>query len=137
MSLVPRVRADPFRLSTLQVRLVAGALRTVEAPDRDLLAPQAYVPSQVCSAWADRLFPALSGLVLVQVWDPQRAQLRPRAVVRAPVPPHRSRRAPAADPWVGLPLAERTPVAESPVGPLLLALAGWLASCGGCTVGPG
>lgn len=137
MSLVPRVRADPLRLSTLQVRLVAGALRTVEAPDRDLLAPLAYVPSQVCTAWADRLFPALSHMVLVEVWDPQRAQLRPRAVVRAPVPPSRGRRVPAADPWVGLPLAERTPVAESPLGPLLLTVAGWLGSCGGCTVGRG
>ena len=140
VALVPRTRADPFRLNNLQVALFAGALQAVEAPDRDLFAPRAYVPSAVCSAWADRLFPALGDLVLVELWDAQRAQLRPRLVVRAPVSLERgrSRRAVPGDPWSGLPpLHERTGVMETPLGPLLLDLAAWLGTCGGCTVEPG
>lgn len=145
VSLVPRHRtadALPFRLNNLQVALFAGALVAVAAPDRDLLAPRSYVPSQICLAWSDGLFPALSELVLIEVWDPRRAQLRPRALRRAPVSlehSHRLRRtAPVQDPWAGLPpLAERTPVMETPLGPLLLALASWLGTCGGCSVEPG
>ncbi len=157
MTLVPRTRADGFRLNNLQIALVAGALLAVEAPDRDLLAPRAYVPSQVCTAWSDRLFPALSDLVLVELWDPRRAQLRPRAVLRASTRGrdgdrgrggggdrvslergHRRRPQTAPDPWAALPvLHERTGVMETPFGPLLLSLASWLGTCGGCTVDPG
>lgn len=129
-----------FRLNNLQVALLAGALEAVDAPDRDLLAPQAYVPSHVCLAWSDALFPALSDLVLVELWDDARAQLRPRAVVRAPVSLQRGqrRRREPPEPWSGLPpLHERTSVMESPLGPLLLSLASWLGTCGGCTVVPG
>ena len=139
--LVPRTRADDVRLNNLQVQLLAGALLAVEAPDRDLLAPRAYVPSQVCTAWSDQLFPALSDLVLVEVWDPRRAQLRPSAVLRAPVSlerGYRRRRPDAPDPWAALPLLhERTGVMETPLGPLLLSLASWFGTCGGCTVDPG
>jgi hypothetical protein len=138
--LVPRTRADPFPLNNLQVQLLAGALLAVEAPDRDLLAPRAYVPSHVCSAWSDALFPALSDLVLVELWDDRRAQLRPAAVLRAPVSlerGYRRRRADAPDPWARLPLVhERTSLMETPLGPLLLSLAAWLGTCGGCTVTP-
>ena len=141
VTLRSRTGLAPQRLNTVQIALFAGALLAVDAPDRDLLAPEAYVPSQVCTAWSDRLFPALSDLLLVEVWDPRRAQLRPRAVVRAPVSlerGQRSRRRPPEDPWAGLPpLAERTGVMETPLGPLLLQLASWLATCGGCTVQPG
>lgn len=137
VSFVARTRSDPFRLNNLQVSLLAGALLAVDAPDRDLLAPRAYVPSHVCSAWSDRLFGSLSDLVLVEVWDPQRAQLRPRAVVRAPVSLQRGRRAQEVDPWAALPLAERTGLMESPLGPLLLSLASWLGTCGGCSIDPG
>jgi len=141
VSLVPRHRVPAFRLNNLQVALLAGALLAVDAPDRDLFAPRAYVPSQVCSTWSDRLFPALADLVLIEVWDPERAQLRPRAVVRAPVSlerGHKQRRRETADPWAGLPpLHERTGVMETPLGPLLLDLASWFATCGGCSVDPG
>lgn len=145
VSLVPRHRsadATPFRLNNLQVALFAGALVAIAAPDRDLLAPQAYVPSQVCQAWSDGLFPALSDLVLVELWDARRAQLRPRGLLRARVSlEHSSRRrrsAPPPEPWAGLPpLAERTPVMQTPLGPMLLGLASWLGTCGGCTVEPG
>lgn len=141
VTLVPRTRADPVRLNNLQVALFASALLAVQAPDRDLLAPRAYVPSQVCSAWSDRLFPALSDLVLVELWDDRRAQLRPRAVLRARVSlqrGHRQRTRDAPDPWAALPLVhERTGVMETPLGPLLLSLASWLGICGGCTVDPG
>lgn len=139
VQLVPRTRAEPFRLNNLQVALLAGALIAVGAPDRDLLAPKAYVPSHVCAAWADALFPALGDLVLIELWDDQRAQLRPRGLVRAPVPLQRGqRRHERADPWAHVPpLAERTGVMETPLGPLLLSLASWLATCGGCTVDPG
>ena len=143
MTLVPRTRADAFRLNNLQVALFAGALQAVDAPDRDLLAPRGYVPSSVCSAWADRLFPALSDLVLVELWDARRAQLRPRAVLRARVSlerGHRRRPRPedAPDPWSVLPLLhERTGVMETPLGPLLLSLASWLGTSGGCSVVPG
>jgi len=141
VQLVARSRVLPFRLNNLQVALLAGALLAVDAPDRDLFAPRSYVPSQVCSTWSERLFPALSDLVLVELWDPQRAQLRPRAVVRAPVSlerGHRPRRPPDADPWAGLPpLHERTGVMETPLGPLLLDLASWFATCAGCSVDPG
>jgi len=139
VSLVPRQRVGPFRLNNLQVSLLAGALLAVAAPDRDLLAPRAYVPSHVCSAWSDALFPALSDLVLVEVWDPQRAALRPRALVRAPVSLERGhRRRDTPDPWAHVPpLAERTGVMETPLGPLLLSLASWLGTCGGCSVEPG
>ncbi len=42
------------------------------------------------------------------------------------------------DPWAELPpLAERTRLVDDPLGPLLLQVAGWLATCGGATVGPG
>ena len=139
--LVPRARADVVLLNNLQVRLFAGALLAVDAPDRDLLAPRTYVPSQVCTAWSDRLFPALSDLVLVELWDPRRAQLRPAGVLRAPVSLERGQRRrarPAPDPWAALPpLHERTGVMETPLGPLLLSLASWLGLCGGCTVDPG
>ena len=139
MSLLARVGPDT-RLNNLQVALLAGALLAVDAPDRDLLAPEAYVPSAVCSAWSDRLFPALSDLVLVEVWHARRAQLRPWSVVRAPVSLQRGqrRRRDAPDPWAGLPpLHERTGVMETPLGPLLLSLASWFGTCGGCTVRPG
>lgn len=139
--LVPRTRADVFPLNNLQVQLLAGALLAVEAPDRDLLAPRAYVPSSICTVWSERLFPALGDLVLVELWDPQRAQLRPRAVLRAPVSlerGYRRRRPDAPDPWAALPpLHEGTGVMETPLGPLLLALAAWFGTCGGCTVDPG
>ena len=139
VTLVPRTRVEAFRLNNLQVQLVAGALLAVGAPDRDLLAPRAYVPSQVCSAWSGALFPALSDLVLVELWDRGRAQLRPRAVLRAPVSLQRGHRHRASvDPWAGLPaLHERTNVMETPLGPLLLSLAAWLGTCGGATVDPG
>lgn len=141
VTLVPRTRADAFRLNNLQVSLLAGALLAVEAPDRDLLAPRAYVPSQICTAWSERLFPALSDLVLVELWDDRRAQLRPRAVLRAPVSlerGHRRRHHDAPDPWAALPpLHERTGAMQTPLGPLLLSLASWLGTCGGCTVDPG
>lgn len=131
VTLVPRAGLEGFRLSSLQVRLVAGALLAAGAPDRDLLAPHAYVPSQVCGAWAVALFGAVPELELVEVWDPQRRELRPRAVLR--VPPG----AAGPDPSASLPeLHERTPVTETPLGPLLLALAGWLAACDGATVTP-
>jgi hypothetical protein len=135
VQLVGRARPDPVRLSTLQVQLLAAALIAAQAPDRDLLAPRAYVPSQVCAAWSTALFDALADLVLVHVWDDARAQLRPRGVVRAPVSLQRGRHTPRSDPWAGLPpLAERTGVMEDPLGPLLLDLAGWLATCGGCSI---
>jgi hypothetical protein len=141
VTLVPRTRADAFRLNNLQVQLFAAALLAVGAPDRDLLAPRGYVPSQVCTAWSDQLFPALSDLVLVELWDVRRAQLRPRAVLRAPVSLERGQRRrvpPAPDPWASLPLLhERTGVMETALGPLLLSLASWLGTCGGCTVDPG
>ena len=77
----------------------------------------------------------------MELWDPQRAQLRPRAVLRAPVSlerGYRRRRPDAPDPWAALPLLhERTGVMETPLGPLLLALAAWFGTCGGCTVDPG
>ena len=139
--LVPRARADPLALDNLQVQLVAGALLAVQAPDRDLLAPRAYVPSHVCTAWSDALFPALQDLVLVELWDARRAQLRPAAVLRAPVSLERGqrrRRPEGPGPWAGLPLVhERTAVVETPFGALLLQLAAWLGTCGGCTVLPG
>jgi hypothetical protein len=109
--LTGRSRPDPLRLSTLQVQLLASALLAAAAPDRDLLAPAAYVPSGVCGAWSTALFDALPDLVLVHVWDDARAQLPP--------------------------LAERTAVMHDPLGPLLLSVAGWLATSGGCTLGPG
>lgn len=141
VTLVPRTRADVVRLNNVQVSLFAAALLAVSAPDRDLLAPKAYVPSQVCSSWSDLLFPAVGDLVLVELWDARRAQLRPRAVLRAPVSlerGHRKRRDHPVDPWAALPmLHERTGVMETPLGPLLLSMAGWLGSCGGCTVHPG
>lgn len=139
VQLVGRARPDPLRLSTLQVQLLATALIAGEAPDRDLLAPKAYVPSQVCATWSQALFEVLPDLVLVHVWDARRAQLRPTGVVRAPVSLQRGRRRqPPPDPWAGLPpLAERTPVMEDPLGPLLLHAAGWLATCGGATLMPG
>lgn len=139
--LVPRTRADVVRLNNLQVQLFAGALLAVDAPDRDLLAPAAYVPSQVCTAWSDRLFPALQDLVLVELWDARRAQLRPAGVLRARVSlerGYRRRGREVPDPWAALPvLHERTGVMETPFGPLLLSLASWLGLCGGCTVDPG
>ena len=138
VQLVGRARLDPVRLSTLQVQLLASALIAAGAPDRDLLAPQAYVPSQVCAAWSQALFDVLPDLVLVHVWDARRAQLRPTGVVRAPVSLQRGRRQPPVDPWAGLPpLAERTGVMDDPLGPLLLHLAGWLATSGGLTLLPG
>ena len=72
---------EEFRLNNLQVALIASALIAVSAPDRELWAPDAYVPSQVCASWSDRLFPNLSDLVLIEVWDAQRALLRPRGIV--------------------------------------------------------
>lgn len=134
-----RSRPDPQRLSTLHVQLLAAALIAAGAPDRDLLAPQAYVPSQVCTSWSSALYATLPDLVLMSVWDERRAQLRPRGVVRAPVSLQRGgRHAPSPDPWAGLPpLAERTRIMDDPLGPLLLHLAGWLATSGGCTVGRG
>lgn len=140
MSLVGRTRVDAVRLNTLQVQLLASAFLAAPAPDRDLLAPRAYVPSSVCLGWSQALFDALPDLVLVEVWDPRRAQLRPRGVVRAPVSLQRGqrRRGPSPDPWAGLPpLAERTAVVETPLGPLLLHLASWFGTAGGCTVDPG
>ncbi len=138
--LVPRTRADAFALNNLQVALLAGALLAAEAPDRDLLAPHAYVPSHVCTSWSDALFPALSDLVLVELWDAARGQLRPTAVLRAPVSlerGYRRGRPEAPDPWAGLPLLhERTGLMETPLGPLLLSLAAWLGTCGGCHVLP-
>lgn len=132
-----RVRVDGVRLSTLQVQLVAAALIAAEAPDRDLWAPLAYLPSHVCLAWSQALFTALPDLVLVHVWHEQRAQLRARAVVRAPVSLQRGRRH-APDPWQALPpLAERTRVMDDPFGPLLLHLAEWFGTCGGARLGPG
>ncbi|MCW2777882.1 MAG: hypothetical protein JWN17_1607, partial [Frankiales bacterium] len=72
-------------------------------------------------------------------WDDSRAQLRPVGVVRAPVSLQRgTRRHPAPDPWAGLPpLAERTALMDDPLGPLLLHLASWLATCGGLQLLPG
>ena len=141
VQLVGRARPDPVRLSTLQVQLLASALIAAEAPDRDLLAPQAYVPSQVCAAWSQALFDVLPDLVMVHVWDDRRAQLRPTGLVRAPVSLQRGSRRrppPSADPWRGLPpLAERTPVSQTPLSGLLLSLATWLGTCGGCTLEPG
>ena len=139
VQLVGRSRPDAARLSTLQVQLLASALIAADAPDRDLLAPQAYVPSHVCATWSQALFDALPDLVLVHVWDDRRAQLRPTGLVRAPVSLQRgARRRPAPDPWHGLPpLAERTRVMDDPLGPLLLHLAGWLVMSGGVSVLPG
>jgi len=140
VSLVPRTGVPPIRLNLLQVNLLGSALAAAGAPDRDLLAPDAYVSSSVCLSWSDALFAALGDLVLVEVWDDQRAQLRPRAVLHAPVSLTRgSRRRPVQpDPWAGLPpLAERTGVMDTPLGPLLLSVAAWLGTCGGCTVSPG
>lgn len=139
VQLVGRARPDPVRLSTLQVQLVASALIAGEAPDLDLLAPRAYVPSHVCADWSSALFGVLPDLVLVHVWDDRRAQLRPTGLVRAPVSLQRgSRRRPPPDPWAGLPpLAERTRVMDDPLGPLLLHLAGWLGTSGGLTLLPG
>ena len=139
--LVPRTRGDAFALDNLQVQLLAGVLLAVDAADRDLLAPGGYVPSHVCTAWSDALFPALQDLVLVETWDADRAQLRPVAVLRAPVSLERGqrrRRPEGPGPWAGLPLVhERTAVMETPFGALLLQLAAWLGTCGGCTVLPG
>lgn len=139
VQLVGRSRLDPLRLSTLQVQLLASALIAAHAPDRDLLAPAAYVPSQVCAAWSQALFDAVPDLVLVHVWDDQRAQLRPQGVVRAPVSLQRGgRHGRRPDPWADLPpLAERTGLMDDPFGPLLLHVAGWLGTSGGCTVSPG
>jgi hypothetical protein len=139
VTLVARTRLDDLRLSTLQVQLLAGALQVAEAQDLDLLAPRAYVPSHVYSAWSAALFAALQDLVLVEVWDAERAQVRPAAVVRAPVSLQRGvRRRPPPDPWAGLPpLADRTRVTQTPFGPLLLHVAGWLGTSGGCTLAPG
>jgi len=141
VTLVPRTRADAFRLNNTQVSLLASALLAVGAPDRDLLAPRAYVPSQVCTSWSDRLFPALTDLVLVELWDGRRAQLRPWAVLHAPISlvrGHGRRHRDDPDPLAGVPaLHERTPVMETPLGPLLLSLASWLGTCGGLTVDPG
>ncbi len=139
VTLVARTRLDDLRLSTLQVQLLAGALQVAEAQDLDLLAPRAYVPSHVYSAWSAALFAALQDLVLVEVWDAERAQVRPAAVVRAPVSLQRGvRRRPLPDPWAGLPpLADRTQVTQTPFGPLLLHVAGWLGTSGGCTLAPG
>lgn len=136
VQLVGRARLDPLRLSTLQVQLLASALIAADAGDRDLLAPQGYVPSHVCAAWSQRLFDVLPDLVLVHVWDDRRAQLRPTGLVRAPVSLQRgSRRRPLPDPWAGLPpLAERTGVMDDPLGPLLLHVAAWLATCGGASL---
>jgi hypothetical protein len=128
-----------IRLNNLQVALVASALIAVGAEDRELWAPDAYIPSQVCTAWSDRLFPRLSQLVLIEVWDPQRALLRPRGLVVVPPPTEgKKRRDPTPDPYAGVePYAERTPVAETPLGELLLSLASWWGLSGGCTVDPG
>lgn len=136
VQLAGRARLDPLRLSTMQVQLLASALIAASAPERDLLAPQAYVPSQVCAAWSQALFDVLPDLVLVHVWDDRRALLRPTGVVRAPVSLQRgTRRSPAPDPWEGLPpLAERTRLVDDPFGPLLLHVASWLATCGGATL---
>ncbi|MCW2778650.1 MAG: hypothetical protein JWN17_2375 [Frankiales bacterium] len=140
VQLVGRARPDPVRLSTLQVQLLASALMAGHAPDRDLLAPGAYVPSHVCASWSEALFAVLPDLVVAHVWDDRRAQLRPLGVVRAPVSlqrgGHRKRHTP--DPWTALPpLAERTALMDDPLGPLLLHLAGWLATCGGFQLAPG
>lgn len=133
-----RARLDPLRLSGLQVQLLVSALIACAAPDRDLLAPEAYLPSQVCAGWSQALFDHLPDLVLVSVWDAARAQLRPWGLVTAPVSLQRGRRRDHRDPWAGLPpLAERTGVMDDPLGPLLLHVAGWLATCGGATVEPG
>ncbi|MCU1693016.1 MAG: hypothetical protein JWM64_2107 [Frankiales bacterium] len=138
VQLTGRARLDPLRLSTLQVQLLASAFVACGAPDRDLLAPDAYVPSQVCAAWSQALFDHLPDLVLVSVWDDRRAQLRPTGLVAAPVSLQRGRRRPARDPWAGLPpLAERTGIMDDPLGPLLLHVAGWLATCGGATLSRG
>ena len=128
--LVARTRADAVLLNNLQVSLLAGALLAVDAPDRDLLAPRAYVPSHVCSAWSDALFPALADLVLVELWDAQRAQLRPAAVLRAPVSLERGgrrRRPEAADPWARTAAAARAHGAHGDPARAAAAVAGALA----------
>ncbi|MCW2620492.1 MAG: hypothetical protein JWL64_94 [Frankiales bacterium] len=128
-----------FRLNNLQVQLVASALIAVHAPDRELWAPEAYIPSTVCTSWSDRLFPELSNLVVIEVWDNQRAHLRPRGVVLVPPPPEgRRRKESPPDPYAGVaPYAERTRLMETDFGQLVLALATWWGVSGGCTVDPG
>ena len=64
VQLVGRARPDPLRLSTLQVQLLVTALIAGDAPDRDLLAPRAYVPSQVCAGWSQALFDVLPDLAV-------------------------------------------------------------------------
>ena len=137
--LVPQRRPDSFVLNNLQVTLVASAMRAVHAQHLELFAPEAYLPSHVCEEWSNLLFPALNDLVLIELWNHQRAQLKPSYVLLPKVSLQRGtkRRTPAPDPWSALPLlAERTLVVETPLGPMLLALAAWLSTCGGCSVVP-
>lgn len=137
--LIPQRRPDPFICNNLQVRLVASALAAVGAPNLEFFAPNAYLPSQLCEQWSNLLFPALNDLVLIHVWDGQRAHLRPSYVLLPRVSLQRGtkRGRPTVDPWATLPLlAERTQVSETPLGPLLLAFAAWLSTCGGCSVVP-
>ena len=139
--LVGQRRPDAFVVNNLQIRLVASALAASSAPSLELLAPHAYVPSHVCEQWSEALFGTLSDLVLVEVWDERRAQLRPLFCLLPPVSLQRGARRgrrPVPDPWAALPpMSERTPVQLTPFGPVLLSLASWLGTCGGCSVVPG
>jgi hypothetical protein len=139
VTLHARNGGESFRLNNLQVQLVASALIAVAAPDRELWAPDTYIPSTVCTSWSDRLFPELSNLMVIEVWDPQRALLRPRGILRvAPRPEGKRHKDATPDPYAGVaPYAERTRLMETELGQLVLALATWWGVSGGCTVDPG
>jgi len=138
----PRLLPGAFALNGLQRRLLVAALLAAGAADLDLLAPDGYVPSAVGEEWARALFDAIPELVLVEAWDAARAQLRPltvRRVPRHPVAPPRPRFGhpppPPRGPDPGLPpWAERTPVLQTPLGPLLQSFAAWVGTSGGFAV---
>lgn len=150
LQLQARLAPDRLRLSGRQVRLVLAALAASGAGDLDLLVPGGYVPSTVAEPWSNALLDAVPDLVLVSVWSAERAQLRPATVRRlppaVPVTERGRHRRPALLPdgrpvagvaaaFAGVPpLAEHTPVLQTPLGPLLQSLALWVGTSGGFQV---
>jgi len=136
-----RLLPQPFLLNGVQARLLVAGLAAAGAGDLDLLVPGGYVPSAVAQSWSAALFEAAPELVLVEEWNVRRAQLQPLGVRRvspvAAVSGRHPRRGPVApDPFAGLPpLAEHTPVLQTPLGPLLQSFAVWAGTCGGFAVG--
>lgn len=133
-----RLLPDTFRLNGVQARLVVAALAAAGATDLDLVTPGAYVPSAVAESWSSALFTAVPDLVLIEAWHDRRAQLRPLTLRRRP-PPERHRSTPSAAAvaaaFAGLPpLAEHTPVLQTPLGPLLQSTAAWTGTSGGFEV---